>query len=78
MKIALGTDHRGVEAVHRLIAHPQPASHEATMMSRSPRRHHLLHPTAASMSTSMSTKTTMMMTMTIKFPSACSPTEPPA
>ncbi len=32
MNIVLGTDHRGVEAVHSLIAHLQSASHEATVL----------------------------------------------
>lgn len=32
MKIALGTDHRGVEAVRSLIAHLQSASHEVAIL----------------------------------------------
>ena len=32
MKIALGTDHRGVEAVRSLIAHLQSASHEVAVL----------------------------------------------
>ncbi len=32
MKIALGTDHRGVDVVHSLVAHLQSASHEAAIL----------------------------------------------